>query len=88
MFKVVVDEPRTIGMCDMSPLEIGKIVNSNDYRGCLVMRTASTDYPEVMIIKGNGRAEIGEDRCWTGDIPCEVLVELLPKGSHILLTVI
>lgn len=70
---------RRIKMIDMQPLGVGRIANGY-YKGCIVMRTASSDNFEVMDL-----TESRVDGCWTCASTIEV--ELLPVGEKIVLEI-
>ncbi len=85
MFKTeLLDEKavKVIPLGEMQPYQIGKIVNGPHYKGCLVMRTASDEYFEVMLLTG----DTDKGSCWT-NTGTSHMVQLLPKGSQLLITI-
>ncbi len=74
-------EPKTIKINGMKPYQIGKVVGGS-YNGCLVMRTASIEKFEVMLLNGG----IGPDYCFTNR-EADVEVHLLPKGTVVELAI-
>lgn len=69
--------PNIIQMCNMKPLQVGRIVEKYDKNyGNLVMRTASRDNFEIMDLSCPGEGE-----CWT--TLEHISVELLPPGEAV-----
>lgn len=81
LIKEVTPAERIVTMKDMKPLEIGHVINSNGEKGGLVMRTASIDKFEVMILSNPE-----PDGCWSG--ASTLKVRLLPAGSRVTLEVV
>jgi len=84
MFKLIksqseISEGRSLG--EMEPCEIGRVINGC-YKGCIVMRTASTDKFEVMNL-----SHPGVDSCWSCRIT-GIKIASLQKGERITLEII
>ena len=74
---------RVVRMKNMEPLQIGRIIdNDSPYEGDIVMRTASRNHFEVMMLSPNP----GQGMCWTDDT-IDWEIELLPAGTRLILTV-
>jgi hypothetical protein len=80
MLKIIEKETKKklkiIKMCEMLPLQVGRITKSHNYDNHIVMRTASSEKFEVMNL-----TEPGQDSCWlnynciTNNIEIELLEE-------------
>ena len=85
MFKAEIHNDTTddiLTMADLKPCQLAVVVEDNNYRGTIVMRTASISQFEVMDLSNPG-----EDNCWTGKGNW-MRLRLLPKGTKVTLTVI
>ena len=81
MIKIIKTEAQgtPVKMCDMKPFEVGVIEDTDTCEnGSIVMRTASRDKFEVMILSSPGL-----DRCWTHKT--DVNVRLLAPGKKIII---
>lgn len=84
MFKSVLipfEKDNTVDMKNMNPGDIG-VIQDTYVKGCVVMRTFSTNQFEVMDLSSPG-----EDACWTNQ-NMDTKVKLLKKGGKITLEVI
>ena len=84
MFKVTVedDKENELTMAELKPCQLAIVVEyESDYIGDIVMRTASVDKFEVMILSDAKRGH-----CWT--VQCNIKVKLLPKGTKLTLEVV
>lgn len=63
-------------MSNMSPLQVGRVISEGSYKGTIVMRTASSENFEVMIL-----SDPKTDNCWLHKH--NLLVELFPSGTKI-----
>lgn len=87
MFKTELQMPydtKIIKMSDMKPGQMGKIIEGSIHINSVIMRTFNTMLTEVMNLSSPGI-----NSCWTNikDRP-DIKVQLLPKGSKIILEVL
>lgn len=72
-----------VKMSEMEPLQIGKIISGESYKGNIVMRTASVDTFEVMNL-----TIFRTNRCWTSRERINTIeVELLPPTTSVKLVI-
>ncbi len=83
-FTVAINErPESVlkKMCQMEPYEIGEIVESDFYKGHIVMRTANKNHFEVMDLS------MSEEGGGHWDQSCPLVVRIFPPGTEITITV-
>jgi hypothetical protein len=86
--KLVVDETaepkrKVVRMCDMEPLQVGRIIENSPRNGCLVMRTASASF-EVMNMTNPSLGAYWSDL----EVAATLRVELAKNGERFAFEVI